>query len=65
MRLLLLAAMERCCGLIDRLDGRVPLGPLRRLGCPSGLAYWSYLLEERWGLTPPPPTAPRGTPEGR
>lgn len=41
------------CSVVDRLSF-LPVGPVRRLGCPSGLALWAWRLEDHWGLTKPP-----------
>lgn len=54
------------CMVVDELAHRgVPLGPLRRLGCPTGLGLRAARLEDRWGLTPPPGAAQPGSPGPR
>ena len=40
----------------------LPVGPVRKLGCPHGLAYRAGRLEDRWGLTKPP--GDKGRPRG-
>lgn len=44
-------ALSGACTAIDWLaDAGVPLGPLRRLGCPTGLDLTAARLEQRWQL---------------
>lgn len=50
----IITALTAGCAVIDALTSSgVPVGPLRRLGCPTGLDLRAARLEERWGLTSP------------
>lgn len=50
---MLVSAIYAACTLVDRISF-LPIGPVRRLGCPSGLGLRAARLEDHWGLVQPP-----------
>lgn len=62
LKRLIVNLMERGCTAIDCLASVVPVGPLAKLGCPTGLAHAAFRLEDHWGLNQPPAGTQR--PEG-
>lgn len=57
----LIRVMYASCSVVDLLS-LLPVGPVRKLGCPTGLAFRAARLEDRWGLTKPP--VDKGRPRG-